>query len=448
MIETLSNLVLERGGFDMARRDEHRDVLGTAGDAKIGSSVWNLLSQGAGTYTGRAVTPQTAMGYIPVLACVGKIAKSVASCSLVTSRNTGKNSSTKNPAVDDYRYRLLKEEPNPEMSSFQWREQIVLQLLLWGNSYSYLDWDGAGRLRAIWPLESAYVQVLRTPPQFSDDGRMIMGKLFYRYFPHNPFSVPVPAGIYAAENILHIPYLGFDGAVGFSPITLARQGISLGMAAEEYLGHFYANGGKPPGWIEWPGEIPDREKFMEKWRTVQGSLDKAGSFALMYGGMKLHEMKMSPEDAQYVEGSNLTIAQVCRLYDMPLSMMGDPSGKASTYASSEQDDLKYGKHTIAPICERIEGKINITVLGSNDALTCRHDLRALYRGDMNTIAAAHSREIMCGKISPNEARAESDWNPGPPELDEFWMQGAMATVKHLATNGPSPNASRPPAAKE
>jgi HK97 family phage portal protein len=421
VIETLASGVL-RGGFDMLER---RD-LGTLADAKIGSAIYNLLSSGASTYTGRPVSPSTAMTYIPIYGCVAKISKSVASCPLVTNRNTGRNSDTSHPAIDDYRYRLLKEQPNEEMSAFQWREQVVTQMLLWGNSYSFLEWDGAGRLRNIWPLESAYVQVLRT---------QIGGHLVYRYFPHNPYAVPVAPGVYLAQDILHIPWLGFDGTVGFSPVTLARQAISLGMAAEEYLGRFYANGGKPPYWINFDGQINDPAKFREKYAEVTASLNNAGRPALMYGGMSLHEMKMSPEDAQYVEGSNLTIAQACRLFDMPLSMMGDPGGKASTYASSEQEDIKYAKHTIAPICERVEQKINLTVLGSNDALTCRHDMRALYRGDMLTIAKTHQAEISAGKLSPNEARAESDMNPGPPELDRYFMQGAMATVDHIVKNG-------------
>ena len=423
MIETLASGILNRANFNMLapvqQAEQRSGDLGNLADARIGSAIYNLLSSGASTYTGRPVSPATAMTYGAVYGCVSKIAKSIASCPLVTHRNTGKNSEQKEPAVTDYRYRLLKEQPNYEMSAFQWKEQIVTQLLLWGNHYSYLDWDGAGRLRNIWPLESAYVQVLRT---------RVSGNLVYRYFPHNPYSVPVAPGIYLAQDILHIPYLGFDGTVGFSPITLMRQGVSLGLAAEEYLGRFFLNGGKPPYWIEYEGQITDREKFMEKYRSVQGSLDNAGKAALMYGGMKLHEMKMSPEDAQFIEGRNFQVSDVCRWYDMPPGMMGDPGGKASTYATAEQNNIYYSTHTVAPIAERIEQKINITVLGSNDALTCTHDLRNLRRGDMKTIAETHQIEIQSGKITPNEARAESDRNPGPKELDDHYMQMQMVKV--------------------
>lgn len=421
MIETLAGLMKQTGhdlGFGDRPELQKRDF-GSIADARVGSAIYNLLSQGASTWTGRPVSPSTAMTYSPVYGCVSKIAKSAAQCPLITNRNTGKNSDTKNPAVDDYRYRMLKEQPNREMSAFQWKEAMVSHLLLWGNHYSYLDWDGAGRLRNIWPLEPGYVQVMRT---------QIGGELVYWYFPHNPYSVPVKPGVYRADQILHIPWLGFDGLMGFSPITLMRQAVALGLGQEEYFGKFLANGGKPPYWIEFPGEIDDRDDFTKTYQEVTASLSKAGSPALMYGGLKIHEMKMSPEDAQFIEGRNFQVSDICRLYDMPPYMMGDPGGKASTYASAEQGDIYYAKHTVSPVLARIEEKINITVLGSNDALTCRHDMRELYRGDMKTIAETHQLEIAAGKITPNEARDESGYNPGPSELDKHYMSTQVQPV--------------------
>jgi HK97 family phage portal protein len=423
MIETLGTLT-QRNGHDILNGPpvfERRDF----GNAKIGSAIYNLLSTGASTYTGRPVSPATAMTMATVYGCVSKIAKAVASCPLITFINTGKNSDTKTPAINDYRYRMLKEEPNSEMSSFQWREQMVASLLLWGNSYNYLEWDGAGRLRNIWPLEPGYVQVLRTA---------IGGELVYRYFPHNPYSVPVRPGIYPWQDILHIPYLGFDGLMGFSPITLMRQAVGLGLGQEEYFGRFLKHGGKPPYWIEIPGMIDDRDKFMATWRENTGALDEAGKVALMYGGMKLHEMKMSPEDAQFIEGRNFQVLELCRVFDMPAFMMAAPG--TATYASAEQGDIYFAKHTIAPAMERIEQKCNITVLGNNDAITCRHDLSALLRGDVLSMSRRNQTLIACGEISPNEARSIDGFNPDPdPEMDGKYMNGAMATVKYIFENG-------------
>ena len=34
--------------------------------------------------------------------------------------------------------------------------------------------------------------------------------------------------------MLHIPGLGFDGVMGYSPIALEKAAIGLGIAAEEY----------------------------------------------------------------------------------------------------------------------------------------------------------------------------------------------------------------------
>ena len=35
------------------------------------------------------------------------------------------------------------------------------------------------------------------------------------------------------EDVLHIPGLGFDGLIGYSPIAMARNAVSMTMACEE-----------------------------------------------------------------------------------------------------------------------------------------------------------------------------------------------------------------------
>ena len=44
----------------------------------------------------------------------------------------------KRQAVDHPLYFLLHDEPNPEMTSFVFRETLMTHLLLWGNAYSCL----------------------------------------------------------------------------------------------------------------------------------------------------------------------------------------------------------------------------------------------------------------------------------------------------------------------
>ena len=153
MIETLGTL-FDRGG--------HSDVLAPAisaerrsesiSSAVPGSAAYESLTFGAPTYTGKSVSPNTAMTYTAVWACVKILSEGVGSLPLLTYRNLSDDGLLRRLAIDDYRYRMLREQPNEEMTSFQWREFGMASLTTWGNWYNWLEWDNRGRLRGIWPM--------------------------------------------------------------------------------------------------------------------------------------------------------------------------------------------------------------------------------------------------------------------------------------------------------
>lgn len=420
MIETLRTLALAAGHADLPV--ETRGIA----DARVGTSLFNLLSTGSSTYTGRPVSPQIALTYSTVYAIVSGTAKTVASLPLHVKRNVGQDK--QDFARDDYRYRLLMTQPNRDMAAYNWIETMVAHLLLWGNHYSYLDLDGAGRIKAIWPLEPAFVQPLRTPKYIAPDGQERGGDLIYRYYPHNPYSVPVDPGTYQQYQILHIPYLAFDGVMGYSPVALLRQSIALGLGLEEYGARFFANNAKPAFAIEYPNEVKDTGKMREMLSQFQG-MENSNRPMFLWGGMKIHEYSISPEDAQFLAGREWQRGELAGVYDYPLYRLGDQS--ASSYASAEQADLHFGKHCIHPICRRIESKLDITVLGSKDELTCRFDLNELYRADMLTRANARKADVQGGIITPDEGRIDEGRNPMGGAMARTYMQMQMVPVENI-----------------
>ena len=235
MIETLADGVLTRGGFDMLAAPQSVERRSESiSSALPGTGAYESLTFGSPTYTGRSVNPNTAMTYTAVWACVKILSEAVGSLPLLTYRNLSPDGLIRDLATDDYRYRMLREQPNEEQSSMQWREFGMASLALWGNWYNYLEWDGRGRLKAIWPMRPDWVIVLRNPRTL---------KLEYRYHPLYPFSAPIPAGVFDPYQIMHVPGFGWDGIVGYSPITMCRNAVALGQAYEEQGGRFVAGGG-------------------------------------------------------------------------------------------------------------------------------------------------------------------------------------------------------------
>jgi HK97 family phage portal protein len=435
MIETLGSLC-RRAGHNfppIAQRSE------SISSAVPGSGTYEALTFGAPSYTGRSVSPGSAMTYTAVWCCVNGISKAAASVDLLTYRSISPDGKIRQLAVDDYRYRLLREQPNEEMSSMQWRQFMLSSLLLWGNSYNYLEWDGRQRLKAIWPLRPDWVIILRNP---------VTKKLEYRYNPQYPFASPVPAGVFDPYQILHIPGLGYDGIVGYSPITMMRNAVALGQAYEEQGGRFIAGGGTQKVALVAPvgSKVSDPEAVRAEWNRRNGGLDKVGEVAILHGGLEPKTFGIAPKDAQFLEGRAFQLTEVARMFDYPLSMLYDAMSKPETYASAEQYDIRFVKYTIRPWCELIEGKIDLSVLGSNDKLTCEHDLEDLKRGDLKSQMDAYSTGVTGSILHPNEARSRLRLPPDPNPLADKLL-GQMQLTE-LGEKPPEPaQPSTPPPQK-
>ena len=87
-----------------------------------------------GSASGKRVNERTSMQMTAVYSCVRILSEAVASLPLNVYRYKGNGGKEK--AIDHSLYRLLHDEPNPEMSSFIFRETLMTHLLLWGNAYA------------------------------------------------------------------------------------------------------------------------------------------------------------------------------------------------------------------------------------------------------------------------------------------------------------------------
>jgi len=219
--------------------------------------------------------------------------------------------------------------------------------------------------------------------------------------------------------------MGWDGLIGYSPVTMCRNAIGLGQAYEEHGGRTFANGAVPRVALVAPAgaTIKDPDQVRNEWKKRYGGLEHSGDVAILHGGLDLKTFSINPKDAQFLEGRSFQLSEIARIYNVPLGMLHDVMSKPETYASAEQADSRFIKYSIRPWCTRIEQKVNLTVLSSQDELTCRHDLTDLSRGDLLSQAQAYNTLAGGGIMRRNEARVRLDLDPDPnPAADELTVQ--------------------------
>ncbi len=219
------------------------------------------------TTSGKTVNERTALQTTAVYACVRILAETIASLPLHTFRYTDRG---KEKALEHPLYYLLHNEPNSEMTSFVFRETLMSHLLLWGNAYAQIIRDGRGQILSLYPL---------LPDKMTVD-RASSGEIIYQY--------RTDRGVYLLrrEEVLHIPGLGFDGLIGYSPIAMAKNAIGMAIATEEYGASFFANGANPGGVLEHPGIVKDPKRVRESWNAVYQGSSNAHRVAVLEEGVR------------------------------------------------------------------------------------------------------------------------------------------------------------------
>ena len=154
----------------------------------------------------------------------------------------------------------------------------MIHLLLWGNSFLQIIRDGMRRVVGLYPL---------LPNRMSVDWDE-HGKLVYTYTPMSDSNPNLKSGQFiklCREDVLHIPGLGFDGMVGYSPIAMARNAVGMTLACEEYGSSFFANGARPGGVLKHPGVLKDPSKLRESWQAVYGGAANTGKVVVLEEGV-------------------------------------------------------------------------------------------------------------------------------------------------------------------
>ena len=339
---------------------------------------------GAST-SGKRVNEHTAMQMTAVYACVRILAEAIAGLPLHYYRY-GENGS-KQMAVDDPLYFLLHDEPNPEMTSFLFRETLMTHLLLWGNAYAQVIRNGKGEVIALYPLMPNRMTVDR------DEN----GQLYYSYRVSNDEANTMGEGLVnlRPEDVLHIPGLGFDGLVGYSPIAMAKNTIGMAIACEEYGATFFST-----------------------------------------------PISISPNEAQFLETRKFQVDEIARIFRIPPHMIGDLD--RSTFSNIEQQSLEFVKYTLDPWVTRWEQSMNRRLIKESDKGKCffKFNVDGLLRGDYQSRMNGYAVGIQNGFLSVNDVRELENFDLISEEEggNNYMVNGNLVKLKDVgAAYNTAPN---------
>lgn len=357
---------------------------------------WIVKAYGMETTSGIDVSEEGALNATAVMACVRILAESVASLPLITYRRMADGG--KERATSFYLYPVLHSTPNPEMTSFQWRETMMGHLCLWGNAYAEIVTDKGGRVRELWPLRPDRMRVAR------EDGAL---SYYYR---------AGAAGVETRlpnETVLHIRGLSMDGVKGISVITAARNAIGLALATEEFGGRFFQNGAVPGLILKHPGQLGDvaYQRLKASWDKEHQGAERSHKTTILEEGMSLEKIGIPPEDAQFLQTRRFQVEEIARIFRIPPHMLADL--ERATFSNIEHQSLEFVVHSLRPWLVRIEQELMRSLLTSREQVEYFTEflVDGMLRGDTASRYQAYSVGRQNGWLSANDVRLLENMNP-------------------------------------
>ena len=385
-----------------------------------GSLETGVFWGGASTSSGEIVTSDSAMRVSAVYTCVRILAYTLATMPLNIYKRVGEGGRVL--ATDHPLYSLLRlDKPNPIQNNFDFKLLMQMRLVLLGNAYAYIEFDGRGKIKSLRPLCPDYVTPIETPT----------GELVYRY------TSSKGSTIFLADEILHLRGMSSNGLVGLSPIEQMMEVIGTSMAMDKHGAASFANGARLGGVLKYPGKLDQKaiKNIRESWQTQHAGSANSGKTAILEQGMDYATVGMSNEQAQWLEGMKFKRSEIAGIFQVPPHMIGDL--ERATFSNIEQQSLEFIQFTMLPWITLWETAIGASLFSKAEQSEyfAKFNVNVFLRGDGLARAQKLQIERMNGIISANEWRAYEELNPIDGEAgDKYLVPMNMADA-----NDPSPD---------
>lgn len=384
----------------MGRESRAALLYGNGDPYGYGGSGWSGVGVPPPTFSpptssGAIVTDYTAIQLSAFYACVRLIADTVASLPWESFRNDLDSRVKVRPMVQ------LLRDPHPDMTTFDWKHVMVVSLATRGNFFGLVtSRDRLDYPSSILPLHPDWVVLVRDPTTGA--------KTWF-----------INGTQYPDADIFHIRWFTFPGSdMGLSPVSVFRQAIGLGLAAEDFGGKWFRDGAAPSSVLETDATLTDDQirQTQQQWVATHGGRRRP---AVLSGGFKWQPITITPEESQFLETRKFQVSEIARMFGIPPHMIGDVDRSTSWGTGIEQMSVGFLRFTVMPWLERIEAALNRITPRSQYV---KFDVKQLLRGDVVSRTTAFKTAIDAGYMNPDEARAEEDMPPIPNGLGQNFRQ--------------------------
>ena len=353
----------------------------------------------ASGYTGNSLflgSRENAMLLSTVYRCVDVISDAVAQLPLETFSID--SDGFKRPYIDHPVYSLLNEEPNEDMTRFTFFKTMVASVILRGNAYAYIERDSRGNA-----IQLIYLQTHQVNIVWILDNSGIKRKR-YQVVGFKELVEP--------KDMLHFLNFSYDGIVGVSTLTHARQTLGIATDSEAHAAGFFKGGGNAAGILTIDGarmNADQKNQNYEEWKSrTDPTTGSPNGIVILEGNMKYQTLTINPKDAQLLESRQFNVVDICRFFSVSPVKAFDL--REANYSTVEATQLAFLTDTAAQILKKIELELNRKLFKKSEKGRVKSEFNTsgFLRADKSAQGTYLNQMFQIGAMTPNEIRRENN----------------------------------------
>lgn len=311
----------------------------------------------------------------------------------------------KEPWVDHPLYPLMRTEPNPDMSSIDWRQRVWSDFLVHGNHLSLAGFRHGHVERfdpVPWPQVEVVISKRTGRPLYAFEpldggGEFIGGRRFTEKVAFRP------------EEVLHFKS-GGSGILGDPTVQQHAQTIGTMIATDRYAGSFFGNGAWLGGVLQHPGVLKGdaQARLVAQWNALHQGPENAFRTAVLEEGMQYQQVTADPDKAQLSDTKRDHVRDMARMFNLPPHKLADLED--AHFANMEQGDKGF-HDSLCFFAEVFEQEFDRKFLDKGVEAFIEHDFTSLLRADSQGRAELYQTMSNWGGINANEMREREGYNP-------------------------------------
>ena len=367
--------------------------------------------------TNNYLTEDEALKIPSVYACIELISSTIAQLPVYLYRENEDGSVER--IANDYREYLLNTEPNEFQNAYNFKKNIVKDHLLYGVSYTDIERKG-NRIVGFHNIPCKYATVTLNKKH----NRVIGVKIEFEDETHKVFK-PYDLLISLKESE--------NGVTGKGALYYGQQIFKIMRNENTYKEGLYENGALPLGLLKTKGRLTENavNKLRESWSKLYSGVKNSYKTVVLEEGLEYSPISLNPNDLALNSNIKDNISDVCKLFNMPESLINSSANK---YGSLEQNNIHYLQYTLSPVLCSIENALNKTVLleeEKEEGLFWLFDTSEVLKTTEKEKYESIKVGLDSGVISLNEARYKLNYKA----INDNIMKWSLGSVLYYPETG-------------